>query len=93
MKTPDFSDRGGEWPIQNCFDFFWIHFYAFRRYDEAQEYKGIAHIGAFLKIDVNAFSTKELANRVEMSEMLLPVFAVNKNVIKINNDEFPDIRL
>ena len=93
MKTPDFSYCGGEWPIQNCFDFFWIHFDALHRYDESQEYNWSAHKGALLEIDVKVFSTKELANSVEMSEMLLSGFVVNKNVVEINNDEFPDIRL
>ena len=93
MKTLDFSYYGGEWPIYNCFDFLWIHFDAFRRYDESQEYNWTTHEGTVLEIDVEAFSTKEMANSVEMSEMLLPGFAVNKDVVEINDDEFPDIRL
>ena len=34
-----------------------------------------------------------MENSVEMSEMLLPGFSVNKDVVEINNDEFPNVRL
>ena len=93
MKTLDFCYCGGEWPIQNCIDFLWIHFDAFRQYDESQEYNWTTNEGALLEIDVEAFSAKEIANSVLLSEMLIPGFAVNKDVVEISNDELSDIRL
>ena len=36
---------------------------------------------------------KEMTNSLHMREMFLPGFVVNKDVVKIDNDEFPDIRV
>jgi hypothetical protein len=88
MKTLNIMKSLKMWPTKNCFNLLKIHLHSFVESNKTQKHKTTSKEFTLLQISIELLTLQSLKYFLQVITMLFFILVINKNIIKVNNNEY-----